>query len=99
MLDRHRHILRRMRSYMGAGPKPTGAYVDGGYPLVAYIGGETLCPNCLRSDWNSIVRNVLRGADAGVDVYWEGPPLSCDVCCADFKSAYGDPVTRIGGSL
>ncbi len=65
----------------------------GGYPLY-YICADAgiLCPNCANSD-------DVRDADAddkqwrvvGVDVHYEGQPLTCDHCNTAIESAYGDP--------
>lgn len=69
----------------------------GGYPLLAIMeDGENLCIPCLHREFRSIVRATLRGywrewVLAGVDVYWEGPPVQCAHCGTTVESAYGDP--------
>ncbi len=65
----------------------------GGYPLYYLCAdGGILCPDCANGD-------DVAQADAddkqwhvtGVDVHWEGQPLTCDHCNGSIESAYGDP--------
>lgn len=57
----------------------------GGYTLVYYAkDGSEFCATCAQdSDTGEHIQNV--------DVYWEGPPLSCAHCNCTIESSYGDP--------
>ncbi len=69
----------------------------GCYPVL-YLDSEdnVLCADCVRRevpDMCGLSRHhaphkpyTPRG-----DVYWEGPPMSCDECGDAIESAYGDP--------
>lgn len=68
-------------------------FADGGCPLYyATADNQCLCATCATEqathrdlDWPRIV---------AVEVYYEGPAMTCDNCSADIESAYGDPDTE-----
>jgi hypothetical protein len=68
----------------------------GGYPLfVLMTDGEAICPKCAKNNFGLIgraTRDGTRGgwAAAGVDIHWEGLPLTCAHCGEDIESAYGE---------
>ena len=57
----------------------------GGYPFI-YIteDGLTVCPKCANDEDTS---DPVKWAD----IYWEGPPLTCEDKGEVIESAYGDP--------
>lgn len=69
----------------------------GGYAKTLYMqDGETMCHACTKENVKLILRATrsdLRDgwAAAGVDVYWEGPPIHCANCNGVINSEYGDP--------
>ena len=58
----------------------------GCYPLY-YIDKENnvLCPECA-NNYDEYSEPLV-----DYDVYWEGPPMTCDNCGKEIESAYGDP--------
>ena len=79
-------------------PESFPAYAwPGGYPIYYLCeDGGVLCPDCANGESEVYVGNPIDGIDdpqwhivAG-DVYWEGPPMTCDHCNAMIESAYGD---------
>lgn len=56
----------------------------GGYQLI-YVtrGGLTVCPDCANEETSD--------PPTDVEVYWEGPDLTCEDCGKPIPSAYGDP--------
>ena len=68
----------------------------GGYPLVYLtLAGDELCAPCATVEVDTLCNGDAirdeRDAPAYVDVYYEGPPLSCAECFAEIESAYGCP--------
>lgn len=83
----------------------SGAYAwPGGYAKVFIMAnGEIASYNGVKREWKEICRAMLPlgkpGASwpdkqrcvVGVDVYWEGPTLTCCITNAPIESEYGDP--------
>lgn len=68
----------------------------GGYAKVGIMSdGDLLCAECLRKEYRIILRATKHGdrdgwAMAGIDVYWEGPPVCCAHCGSEINSEYGE---------
>lgn len=83
-------ILREVREFAR-----TPYAWPGGYPKILVMSdGECLCASCARKEYRLIslaTRDGLRsGWEAeGVDIHWEGEPLTCANCNAEIESAYG----------
>lgn len=67
----------------------------GGYPLVYYtLDCCPLCPACANGENGSDASEDHEDSQwhiVGVDVHWEGEPITCEHCGAQVESAYGDP--------
>lgn len=70
----------------------------GGYALRLLMSdGELMCLDCAHSNFREIVKAMRDGLPrddwrpASVEIYWEGPSLSCCHCGVDIVSEYGDP--------
>jgi hypothetical protein len=65
----------------------------GGYPILYYpksardLTGDVLCATCAEEwrDKGDTPYGLAR------DVFYEGPPETCDGCGVEVESAYGDP--------
>lgn len=56
----------------------------GGYPIIYFTdGGLCVCPDCANRECDDHV--------TGMDVHWEGEPMTCDDCGTMIESAYGVP--------
>lgn len=68
----------------------------GGYPRFAIMSdGESLCPDCVKSEWSLVAPAIAEkdgsGWDAiGTDVNWEDSTMCCTNCNKAIPSAYGD---------
>jgi hypothetical protein len=66
----------------------------GGYPLILVMtDGACLCTTCARTEFKLIARATRDNDDsgwgcAGVEIYWEGPDMTCAHCNALIPSAY-----------
>jgi hypothetical protein len=67
----------------------------GGYPIVYYTADSAiLCPACANGQNGSDASETTDDRQwhlIGCEVYWEGPPETCEHCHAEIPSAYGDP--------
>lgn len=68
----------------------------GGYPRILVMNdGGTLCPVCVRKEFQCIAQSAIGGYKDGwnpacADINWEDSDLYCDHCCKRIPPACGD---------
>lgn len=87
-----RELLRQVRDYI----RHPHAWPGGYTKILVMEDGEVVCPACAKANYRLISNSTRHasgdGWDAnGVNLYQEGPDLSCSNCNAVITSDYGDP--------
>jgi len=71
-------------------------YTDGGYPTVLIMRDSgCLCGKCAVENKALILESMTDGYDKqwiphGLQIHYEGEPISCDNCSTQIEPAYGE---------